>query len=176
MDEPAVLPQLQALFDAQLVNELSVNEFAFRPALTREAVYAARVKRQPVAYHTLVAEVLEQLYGESAQLAGHVAALAYHFRQAADWPKALEYAQRAGEQAQDPYAPHEAVEQFTLAIEAAGQLAQAPDMRLPRRRGQAYEILGDFDRARADYELRLRLAREAGAAQAEWQTLLGLGF
>src|SRR5205814_2005965 len=44
------------------------------------------------------------------------------------------------------------------------------------RRGQAYEILGDFERARTDHEMALRLARGAGDRRAEWQALIDLGF
>src|SRR5206468_6339857 len=51
-----------------------------------------------------------------------------------------------------------------------------PSLGLLRGRGQAYETLGEFEAARADYELGLSAARAAGAARAEWQALLDLGF
>ena len=51
MDEQTVLKHIQALVDAQLVNEVSADEFAFRHALTREAVYATLLKRQRLQYH-----------------------------------------------------------------------------------------------------------------------------
>src|SRR5262249_32420462 len=98
------------------------------------------------------------------------------YREAANWPKALEYAQQAGEQAQNLYAPREAVEHFSRALEAAAQLGQPPKLSLLRGRGQAYETLGEFEAARADYEQGLSAARGAGAARAEWQALLDLGF
>ncbi len=176
MDEPTVLGYIQELIEAQLVNEVSAEEFEFRHALTREAVYATLLKRQRLQFHGLVAEAIERLYGLGARAGSRVAELAYHYREAANWPKAMEYARRAGEQAQSLYAPYEAAEHFTHAIEAARQLGQPPDLGLLRDRGQAFETLGEFERARADYELSLRLAREAQAAQAEWQTLLDLGF
>jgi tetratricopeptide (TPR) repeat protein len=176
MDNQTLLSHLRDLVDAQLVSAASAEAFEFRHALTREAVYATILKRQRTTYHSLVADTLEGLYGDEAQIAGRAADLAYHYREAANWPKALEYAQRAGEQAQNQYAPHEAAEHFTHAIEAAGQLGQPPDLRLLRGRGQAFETIGEFEHARADYELGLRLAREAGDAQAEWQALLDLGF
>ncbi len=176
VDDQNVLQHLRTLADAQLVVAVTAEAFAFQHALTREAVYGTLLKRQRMAYHALAAEVLESMYAEEAQLASHAADLAHHYREAANWPKTLEYARRAGEQAQARYAPHEAVEQFTRALEAAAQMGQAPDPRLPSGRGQAFETLGEFERARADYELALRLAREAGDAQAEWQVLLDLGY
>jgi tetratricopeptide (TPR) repeat protein len=176
MDDQTLLSHLRDLVDAQLVSAASAEAFEFRHALTREAVYATILKRQRATYHSLVADTLEGLMGDEAQIAGRAADLAYHYREAANWPKALEYAQRAGQQAQNQYAPREAAEHFTHAIEAAEQLDQPPDPRLLRGRGQAYETIGEFEHARADYELGLRLGREAGDAQAEWQALLDLGF
>ncbi len=176
MDESRLLSHLRELVDAQLINAASAEAFAFRHALTREAVYATLLKRQRVVYHALVADVLEELSGRDAPLAARAADLAYHYREAANWPKALEYAHRAGEQAQSLYAPREAAQHFTHALAAGRQLGQPPDLRLLRARGQAYDTLGEFELARADYELGLRLARASGAAPAEWQALLDLGF
>src|SRR6266480_8045899 len=68
------------------------------------------------------------------------------------WEQALEYGQRAGEQAQALYAPQAATLHFTRALEAARQLSLTPPASLYRARGLAYETQGDFERARADQE------------------------
>src|SRR5262249_9608736 len=47
---------------------------------------------------------------------------------------------------------------------------------LYRLRGLAYDIVGDFDRARSDLETALSLARRDGDRRAEWQALIDLGF
>ena len=44
-----------------------------------------------------------------------------------------------------------------------------------RARGQAYEILGDFEQARTDYEQALQAARQVEEWRIEWQSLLDLG-
>ena len=46
---------------------------------------------------------------------------------------------------------------------------------LHRGRGLAYETLWDFERARADHETNLQIARAAGEHQVEWRTQLDLG-
>ena len=46
---------------------------------------------------------------------------------------------------------------------------------LYRKRARAYDILGDFERARADLETALRLARAADDRRTEWVALLDLG-
>lgn len=99
------------------------------------------------------------------------------------WDKARAYAQRAGERAQRLYAPRAAVEHFTRALQAAQHLAQTAGREGPpqaalisphRARGQAHEMLGEFERALADYEAAVKLARATADARAEWQGLLDL--
>jgi tetratricopeptide (TPR) repeat protein len=127
--------------------------------------------------HEDVGHTLEELFGERAEaLEAQLERLAYHFYQAAVWPQAFEYARRAGEKALTLYAPHVAIEQFTRALEAAGQLSMQPPPMLYRMRGQAFDTLGDFDQARADYEAALGAAQLAGDKQTAWQALLDLGL
>jgi len=176
MDEPTLLNHLRTLVDTRLITAASPEAFEFRHALTREAVYSTLLKRQRVVYHGLVADILEAQNSAAGPGAARAADLAFHYREAGNWPKALAYAQQAGEQAQKMYASREAAEHFSHALTAAAQLGQAPNPGLLRGRGQAYETLGEFEAARADYEHGLSAARAAGAARAEWQALLDLGF
>ena len=88
----------------------------------------------------------------------------------------MEYAMRAAEQAQALSAPRTAVEQWTRVIQAAQQLGQAVPPTCYRARGQAHEILGDFEQAKADYERALHAARQAQDGLLEWQSTLDLGF
>jgi tetratricopeptide (TPR) repeat protein len=167
---------LEQLLAAQLITAVAGDAYAFRHALTREAVYATLLRRERRAAHLAVGEALEALHG--AALDDHLADLAYHFHQAGAWDKALAYARQAGEQAQRRFAPHEAREHYTLALEAAHRLS--PARRAPpelyRARGQVYELLGDFDGALADHEAALAAAQAAADPRAEWQTLLDLGL
>ena len=67
-----------------------------------------------------------------------------------DYGHAFEYARRAGEKAMALYAPRTALDCFTQALQAEDHLSELPPSSLFRARGQAYELLGEFDRARAD--------------------------
>ena len=182
MDEPTILRHLRTLVDTRLVTAMSAEAFEFRHALTREAVYSTLLKRQRIVYHGLVADILEADISAAAPGAARAADLAFHYREAGNWPKALAYSQQAGEQAQSRYASREAAEHFSRALEAAAQLGRPPQPGLLRGRGQAYETLGEFEAARADYEQERSAARAAGKAGAveavrgEWQALLDLGF
>ncbi len=172
-DEDHLLQLLKELMAAQLVVEESEEQFAFRHALIRQAVYADLLVRERKALHHTMAETIERLY--AATLEAHLADLAYHFSEAGVFEKALAFAQRAGERAQRMYAPRAAIEQFTRAVDAAQRASIIPPASLYRLRGRAYETLGDFEHARLDYETTLQRAREAGERHAEWQALMDLG-
>lgn len=172
--EQQLLLLMKELIAAQLVVEESAEQFAFRHALTRQAVYAELLVRERKTLHRTIADTMENLYSAAPDM--HVAELAYHFYEAGDWHKALLYAQRAGEQARAMYAPRSAVEQLTRALDAARRGSIRPLATLYRLRGQAYETLGDFEHALQDYETTQRVAHEAGDLHSEWQALMDLGF
>jgi DNA-binding CsgD family transcriptional regulator len=175
-NEQHLLVLMKELIAAQFVVEESAEQFAFRHALTRQAVYADLLVRERKVLHRRIAETMERLYTATVLLDTHLADLADHFYEAGVWAKALEYGQRAGEQAQRLYTPRAAVEQATHALHAAQQGAIPPATALYRLRGQAYEILGDFERARGDYETMLQITRASGEHRDEWQALMDLGF
>ena len=174
LDEQQMLTLMKELIASQLVVEESEERFAFRHALTREAIYSELLARERKALHRTVAETIEHLYTTSID--GHMAELAYHYYEAGVWAKALEYAQRAGERAQRLYDSRAAIEQFTLAVDASRSLALTAPAMLYRARGQAYETLGAFEQALSDYERALEIAQQTQDGSMEWQSLLDLGF
>lgn len=92
------------------------------------------------------------------------------------WEKALAFSQQAGEKAQNLYAPREAHEWFTRALDAAQRVTLPPPTHLFLARGQAYATLGEFERARVDYEQALQAAKLAEDRASEWQCSINLGF
>ncbi len=167
---------MKELVAAQLVVEVSAEQFAFRHALTQQAVYTGLFARERRSLHYALAQSIEQLYTPTPVLDAHLEDLAYHYYEAESWSKALEYAQRVGEKALALYAPHAAVDHFTHALFALQHLPGAQPSPVYRLRGQAYETLGDFERARGDYERALEIARAAHDRQMEWQSMTALGF
>jgi tetratricopeptide (TPR) repeat protein len=157
------------------------HRFAFRHALTREAIVGDLLGPERVLLHPQVATAARTVSPAFADL--HLDDLAYHFAEGGVWDEALAFAQLAGERAQRLYAPRAAVEHFTRALDAAWHLADAaaspPDATraaLHRARGQAYETLGDLIRARRDYEAAVALARTGHDVRLEWQALVDLGL
>src|SRR5262249_9591851 len=122
--------------------------------------------------HLAIGEAIERRFADRAD----AAELAYHFSEGGVWAKALSYARQAGERAQTLFAWRAAIEHFTRAIQAADHLSVQVEADLHLARGQAYELLGDFDNAREDYERAHAIASAAGEARTAWQCLLALGF
>ena len=172
-DEAHLVEIMKELMAAQLVIEESVEQFTFRHALTRQAIYSGLLARERRALHGTIAQTLECLHAPA--LDAYFADLSYHCAEAELWSKTIEYASRAAEQAQALSAPRVAVEQWTRMVHAAQQLGQTVPPTCYRARGQAYEILGDFEQAKADYERALQAARKSEEESLEWQSLLDLG-
>jgi DNA-binding CsgD family transcriptional regulator len=172
-DETTLIQLVKELLTAQLVVEESEDVFTFRHVLTRQATYTDLLVRERKALHRSIAGTMEHLYADA--LDAHLDDLAYHFYAAGEWAKVLDYAQRAGEKAQRLHAPRTALEHFTHALDAAHHLSLPPPPTLYRARGQAYETLGAFEQARADYEQVLNVARSTHAPLLELQSLLDLG-
>ena len=173
-DEHALLALVKELIAAQLVVEESAERFAFRHALTREAIYAELLARERVALHREVAAALERQHADS--LDAVVEALAYHAWESGDWERAASYAARAAEHARTLSAPREAVAHLDRAFAALERSGVPPAIDLYLARGRANETLGEFTRANDDFNVALSRARHAGDGRREWEALYALGM
>ncbi|MGH2587979.1 MAG: helix-turn-helix transcriptional regulator, partial [Dehalococcoidia bacterium] len=173
-DETDLLHVIRELVTAQLVVEESADRFAFRHALTQQAVSAEMLSRERRALHGRIAGAIERRAATMPEM--HLDSLAFHTFEAGDWEQALNFARAAGERARAMYAPRVAVAHLTRALEAAQQLSLSPPLDLYRTRALAHETLGNFEQSRADHGTALILAQTAGDRREEWQALLDLGF
>jgi DNA-binding CsgD family transcriptional regulator len=172
-DEKELLALVKELIAAQLVVEESAERFAFRHALTREAIYAELLARERVTLHREVAAALERHHEGS--LDSVVEALAYHAWEAGDWERAAKYAARAAAHAVALSAPREAVAQLDRAFSALERAGAEPAIELYLARGSATETLGEFQRANDDFHAALERARAGPGRRAEWEALYALG-
>ena len=174
LDEAQLLVHMKELLSAQLVSEESAEVFAFRHALTREVIYKGLLARERLNLHRSIANTLEHIHADQPD--SHLGDLASHFYRGEVWQKVVEYARHAGEQALMLYTPQAAIDYFSWALEAMNHLLQPPSPVLYRMRGQAYDTLGDFERAGGDYGKALESACRVKDRVAEWQGLIDLGF
>jgi ATP/maltotriose-dependent transcriptional regulator MalT len=136
---------LQRARALQLIVEERSGEFRFRHALTRETIYEDFLGVQLRALHRRIAAALEELPGREHVLQ----ALAYHWWAADEGLKAVEYAERAGDEAMSVFAYEEAIRFFGYAADfvphhsAAGAALRRKIMRaltLNGERGQALRV------------------------------------
>lgn len=173
-DERELLSLVKELIAAQLVVEESAERFAFRHALTREAIYAELLARERVALHREVAAALERQHADS--LDAVVEALAYHAWEAGDWERAARYAASAARHALALSAPREAVAHLDRAFVALDRSGVRPALDLYLARGRANETLGEFPRAAEDFTTVLARARAESNQRVEWEALHALGM
>ncbi len=173
-DEKSLAQALKESIAGQMIVELSADQYAFRHALTRQVVYASLMLRERKAMHQTIGEAMETSGDPKSD--PQLAHLAYHFYEAGDWKKALEYSQLAGEKAQALYAPREALTYYTHAVEAAQRLGLPVPFSSLRGRAKARALLGDMEGARTDFGTTLAACRQTGDRYGEWQALMDLGL
>jgi len=125
--------RLRELTRLEFLCQLTVGpepEYAFKHALTRDAVYQSLLERRRRAVHRAVGEVLERQYaGRTAEV---VEMLAYHFDLADDGERAVDYAIRAAERAQRRWANAEALGFFERAVRRLATQPESPQNLLRR--------------------------------------------
>ena len=140
-----MLHSIKEMIAAQLVVEESAERFAFRHALTREAVYSELLERERMTLHGRIAATMEDLHADS--LDAYIGSLSYHYYEAGSWKEALAYASVAGDQAQALYAHAEARQHYERARVCAEKL------HLAERLAEIDEAIGDVGFAGGEYLL-----------------------
>ncbi len=180
-DQPQLLGLLKELLAAQLINEESDDQFAFRHALTQEAIYTEMLVSERRGLHRLIATSLIAQATSLPFQEKYLSQIAYHCFEGELWDEAATYARQAGERAVALYAQQAAIENYSHALQAedhrtGGDPDRVSTASMHLARGKAYETLGEFEHARDDYERALALAVVAPDHQIEWQCLNALGF
>jgi DNA-binding NarL/FixJ family response regulator/tetratricopeptide (TPR) repeat protein len=175
-DEPELLGLVKELIGAQIVVEESAERFAFRHALTCEAIRADLLARERIALHREIAAALERSH--AGALDSVAEALEYHTWEAGDWERAADYAARAARHALALSAPREAAAHLDRAFAARDHAGLEIATELYLARGRANETLGDFQRANDDFLIVLERAQNSAAPNPldEWAALHALGM
>jgi DNA-binding NarL/FixJ family response regulator len=174
VDEAVLMAAIKELIAAQLLLEVSADLFAFRHALTRQAVFVGLLARERRALHARVAEAIERETPGSRD--AMLEDLAYHHFEAGHWERASALARAAGDRARALYAPQTAADQYTRALEAAARRGAEPDAGLLHARGRTFDAIGDFAAAHADYASALAAAEATGDQASALASLLDLGL
>ena len=130
MTEDRLLDVLEEALSARVIEELpqTVGRYQFTHALIQETLIEELTLTRRVRLHARIAETLEALYGDNAEV--HAAELAHHFAQAeavAGSNKLVRYSLLAGERALAAYAWEEAQAHFKRALASKGVSPEGMD-------------------------------------------------
>jgi DNA-binding winged helix-turn-helix (wHTH) protein len=156
----------------------SVSErYEFVHALYRQVLYDRQLPPRRARLHHQIGERLAALYAQ--RMEDVVPELAYHFEQAADWPRAIDYLRQAAEIAGRRYAHRQADAMLARALELVSHL---PEAQRERMEPQLLAILAahrwaTFDmRAIENYETLAARAAEYGLIDVQVRALLDLSY
>jgi tetratricopeptide (TPR) repeat protein len=175
-------PRLSVLQASEFIYEqpaATEAEYVFKHALTQEVAYNSLLIERRKLLHERVGAAIEALY--AGRLDDHLSALARHYQRSANTAKALEYLQRAGQQAFQRSSHAEAIELFTTALELLQALPETPE-RLERELalqlglGAALTAIKLWGAAEVGlvFERARELCRQIGETPQLFQTLGGL--
>jgi len=136
LDEASMQQALARLVDAELLYQRGVPPqaaYLFKHALIQEVAYQSLLKSTRQQYHQRIAQVLETQFPASVETQPEL--IAQHYTAAGCAEQAIDYWQRAGQQASDRSANVEAISHFTAGIELLMTLPETP-----RRTQQALSL------------------------------------
>jgi DNA-binding SARP family transcriptional activator len=163
--ELSVVGSLGAALSARLVEETDTGRYHFTHALVRSALENALGTTRRLHLHRAAGLAVEAVH--AGRLDAHLPQLAYHFAQAREVHKGIDYASRAGDRALTQLAPDEAMAYYRQALELldAAEPAEAQRLRLLIALGEAQRQAGD-PAFRETLLTATRLASEQGDADA----------
>ena len=160
--------------DLGIVSRVAHGRWRFSHPLLREWLVNEPAAPERVALHRAVGEAIEEMH--RGDLTPHLVEMAYHFREAAEVEKAIDYSIRAGEAAGKTFAFEEAVAQWQMALEVMEKHAVSME-----RRARHLYALGDLctsvsnETAITYLEKAISLSAEAGDLEQAAQAHIRLG-
>jgi class 3 adenylate cyclase len=128
-------------------------EYTFKHALTQEVAYNAVLLERRRGLHERAAQAIEGLFPE--RLPEHYHALAHHYSRSGNTAKAVDYLQRAGQQAVERSAYADAMSHLTAALDL---LTTLPESRVRSQQELAIQIT---------LSMALRVTKGGGAPEVE---------
>ena len=127
-DEVTLQQALAQLMEAELLYQRGLPPHAtyvFKHALIQDAAYQSLLKSTRQQHHQRIAQVLEQLFSDTAATQPEV--LAHHYTEAGLSAQAIPYWQQAGQHALQRSAPAEAIAHLTQGLAVLTTLPETPE-------------------------------------------------
>ncbi|MCJ7825783.1 MAG: ABC transporter substrate-binding protein, partial [Anaerolineales bacterium] len=160
------LSQLQRVDLVREKARLPELEYIFKHALTQEAAYNSLLHERRKVFHLKVGEALEDLFPDRVDES--LGILAYHFEAAAANEKAVDYLQRAGDQARLAYGHKEAADFYERALVILkDQEEYDRAARTLMKLGLTYHTAFNFQRSRGAYDEAFALRQRERSTKPE---------
>lgn len=173
-DEDRLEGCLDQATGAGLIGTQDRDAYSFDHALTRQALYGELSPRKRRRLHRAVGEALAQLPEKRRQT--RLAELAWHFVQADEREKALQYSLQAGDAARAIYAHADAEMHYRTAVELAREVDdRGLEMEAREKLGGALTFMARYDEALETYEPALSFHREEGDFEGEVRLMADVG-
>jgi class 3 adenylate cyclase/predicted ATPase len=127
VDEVLLQHELGRLVEAEIVYQRGVPPqatYVFKHALIQDAAYQSLLRSTRQQYHQHIAQVLAEQFPETAETQPEL--LAHHYTEAGLGEQAIDYWQRAGQQALQRSANPEAVQHLTAGLKLLATLPETP--------------------------------------------------
>jgi class 3 adenylate cyclase/tetratricopeptide (TPR) repeat protein len=171
--ESSLEAALEAAANIGLIQDLGSDKYGFDHALTRQALYAELSSRSRRKLHLAAGEAIEKQ--PESKRADRAPELAWHFLEAEEQERAMQYSLRAGDAAESIYAHSEAHKHYGMAAELAGDLGDvAQEAEALRKLGAVLTLVGHWEEGRAAFERLASLDAERGDLEGEVTALAGM--
>ena len=128
LNERTLQEELHRLVEAELLYQRGLPPeatYTFKHALIQDAAYESLLKSTRQQYHQRIAQVLEELFSETAEAQPEL--LAHHYTEAGLIAQAVGYWHKAGQRAIERSAHMEAISHLTKGLELLATLPETPE-------------------------------------------------
>ena len=157
-NETLLRDQIKTAEQGQIWQALSELRYIFRNSLLREVVYDMQLRARLRELHGLIAETVESIYHQ--QLDQRSVELAYHYEQAENEPKTLEFLRKAIDYAQANYQNRQAIQLYDRLLPYLEKQSDRVEDRIEAymERSALQERIGRWDPALVSLQTALELA------------------
>ncbi|GAK56713.1 guanylate cyclase [Candidatus Vecturithrix granuli] len=139
-----VVYQVKVVEENQIWDELQELQYIFKHALIRDTAYQMQLRARLRELHQLTAEAMESVYAE--KLAERYADLAFHYEKAEIKDKAINYLQKAGDQAKERYQNQQALDFYERLLTNLKGLEDLSDLAIATllKKGEVLNLIGEW--------------------------------
>lgn len=151
--------QIQEAEQGQIWRAMNELRYIFKHSLLREAAYDMQLRARLRKLHRLIAQAIEKLYGTDSE--ERYADLAFHYEQAEELDKAIEYLEKTADYFRNNYQNEDALTYYDKLLKCIPTEETKERCKALMRKGGVHELVGEWELAENELLKALDLARES---------------